>query len=446
MISRLLVVASDHVGTRMAGPGVRAWRFAEALAEHFDVTLAVPYATDLRSDAFDVVVENPHSSRAITALGRGFDVVVAQRLPVPTAHALARAGKHIVYDLYAPILIENLAFDSLDEPSRVRELHYRLNTLEFESALATGAAFVCASEKQRDFFLGSLIVAGRVDHSAYEHDSSLRNLIDVVPFGIDPLPPSRQQAVLRDVVPGIGEHDRILLWGGGIWNWFDPLTVIRAVEMLTRNRDDVRLFFLGTRHPNPRIAEMAMTQRALELAEELGLRDRNVFFNFGWVPYAERGAYLLEADVGVAAHFDGIESRFAFRTRLLDYVWAGLPIVTTRGDALSEVVEERGLGRAVEAGDATGYAEALDALLADGIRERLSSSFESVRRELEWPRVLEPLIRLSQGHQTTVSPRAVERLTRWALTRAEYAARSRGVAGAARRAVQIALQRRPTVR
>ena len=42
---------------------------------------------------------------------------------------------------------------------------------------------------------------------------------------------------------------------------------------------------------------MAMAGEAVALADELGLRDRVVFFNFGWVPYAERGRYLLEADV-----------------------------------------------------------------------------------------------------------------------------------------------------
>ena len=70
--------------------------------------------------------------------------------------------------------------------------------------------------------------------------------------------------------------------------------------------------------------------------------DHTVFFNDGWVPYAERGAWLAEADIGVSAHFDDIETRFAFRTRLLDYLWAGLPIVTTR--AMSFPTSSRSAG------------------------------------------------------------------------------------------------------
>src|SRR6185503_10968946 len=61
----------------------------------------------------------------------------------------------------------------------------------------------------------------------------------------------------------------------------------------------------------------------------------------------ERGAWLLDADCAVSAHLDHLESRYAFRTRLLDCFWAGLPIVCTRGDELADRVERERLGEAV---------------------------------------------------------------------------------------------------
>src|SRR5207244_1616744 len=81
--------------------------------------------------------------------------------------------------------------------------------------------------------------------------------------------------VLKGVVPGIREADFVLLWGGGIWNWFDPLTLIRAVARIAGQRDDVKLFFLGVRHPDPLIEEMAMAAQAVALADELGLTGRH---------------------------------------------------------------------------------------------------------------------------------------------------------------------------
>ena len=101
-------------------------------------------------------------------------------------------------------------------------------------------------------------------------------------------------------------------------------------------------------------------------------------FNDGWVPYEERGAWLLEADIGVSAHHDHLETRFAFRTRIVDYLWAGLPVVATRGDALGDWVANGGLGRAVAPGDAEAFAAACAELLADA-----ASEYAPVRRAAE---------------------------------------------------------------
>jgi glycosyltransferase involved in cell wall biosynthesis len=235
----------------------------------------------------------------------------------------------------------------------------------------------------------------------------------------------------------------VLLWPGGIWNWLDPLTVIDAVAEVAKRRDDVRLFFMGLRHPNPHVPEMQMAEQAVMRAETLGLRDRVVFFNEGWVPYEERGAYLLEADLGVSAHFDELESRFAFRTRLLDCFWAGLPVVATVGDSLGDLVERRGLGRGVAAADVGSWVEAIETMLGDadayaGARR----SIESVRDEYLWPRVVEPLRRLVHEPGVPV-PRRVTALPAgaWVKWRLTHAVAGRGTLGAARRLAQLTARR-----
>jgi glycosyltransferase involved in cell wall biosynthesis len=377
---RVLVVANDHVGSRMAGPGIRSLRFAQELSRRFEVTLQVPNESDVDPGDLDLIVGNPYDARRMTALATTFDAVVAQRLPVPTLRALARSDTRTVYDLYAPLTIENLAFDVGRRLTRVDTAFFRLNTLVQEAVLRYGDAFICASENQRDLWLGSLLALGRIDHEAYERDPTFRSLIDVVPFGIEPTPPS-PRPTLRDVVPGIGGEAEILLWPGGIWNWFDPLTVIRAVAALREAGRDVWLVFLGLQHPNPGVPAMAMVDRALALADELGLMGRGVHVNHGWVPYDERGGWLLEADLGVSAHLDELESRFAYRTRLLDCFWAGLPVVVTEGDALAGVVAERRLGRVVAPADVRGWGEAVGSLLDDaGERDAISCAARGRRR------------------------------------------------------------------
>jgi len=440
MARRLLLVANDHIGREMAGPGIRYYEFARELAKRFEVTLVVPHETDAELEGIEVLQIRPDDELRLRRLVRGFDVVIAQMLPVSTMALLARSTTRAIYDLYAPTMLEYLALDAHDHRSTMDRHWLRRNSLIQQVALATGDAFVCASEKQRDLWLGSLAALGRLTPERYDADPALRSFIDVVPFGIPAEPPRTRGPVVKGVVPGIGESDKVLLWGGGIWNWFDPLTVIRAVAQLAEQRDDIRLYFLGLKHPNPDIAEMAMTRRAVELAEELDLLDRYVFFNFGWVPYAERGSYLLEADLGVSAHFDNLETRFAFRTRLVDCLWAGLPMVVTRGDGLGELVAARGLGRVIDFGDVQGWVGAIEALLDDETAySGAQANIEAVRPEFAWPRVVGPLARLVEA-EASPSRRRRSLLVELAVAesfvnRARLSIGSRGVRGATVRAL-----------
>ena len=92
----------------MAGPGIRYLWFARELARRgYDVTLVVPFATDLAEPGFEIVVDNPWHAGRMTRLAKSRDAVVAQRLPVPTMLALARSATRAVYDLYAPLTIEH---------------------------------------------------------------------------------------------------------------------------------------------------------------------------------------------------------------------------------------------------------------------------------------------------------------------------------------------------
>lgn len=100
------------------------------------------------------------------------------------------------------------------------------------------------------------------------------------------------------VYPGIAENDKILIWAGGIYNWFDTETLIMAVADLSQRRDSVRLFFQGTKHPNPAVPEMSVVAQSRSLAQACNILDKYVFFNDTWVDYDDRQNYLLESDAG----------------------------------------------------------------------------------------------------------------------------------------------------
>jgi glycosyltransferase involved in cell wall biosynthesis len=396
---RVAMWSTDPVGKQMAGPGIRYHRLSSELAGRFDVTLVAPGEGIPGAPYAFRPVESVRSPADLEA-----DVVVAQTLPLGLVRSLRRAGVGLVFDLYAPALVEaaaKLAEESVVD--RSESIRYEEVVAMTRVALLLGDAFLCASERQRDHWLGALAALGRLSPQVYADDPSLRSLVAIVPFGLDPAPPPGGPTV-KGILPGIAPADRLLLWGGGIWNWFDPLTVIRAVGRLAEARDDVKLLFLGKTHPSDAVGAMSMAGEAVQLAAELGLEGRSVFFNDSWVPYDERLAWFAEADIGVSAHRDSLESRLAFRTRLLDHIASGTPLVVTQGDVLAELVQAKGLGRAVAPGDIDGWVGAVTELLDDD--DAYTTARNAVlaqQEELSWARIGESLAEVIE--QVGASPR-----------------------------------------
>ena len=111
-----------------------------------------------------------------------------------------------------------------------------------------------------------------------------------------------------------------------------------------------------------------------------------------WVPYEERHLYVLESDVCVSLHRSGVESEFAFRTRVLDSIWCERPMVLSAGDDLATRVEREGLGRAVPPGDPDRVAAAIEELLDEPDVEARRLRLRRARESLAWSRVVAPLV------------------------------------------------------
>jgi GT2 family glycosyltransferase/glycosyltransferase involved in cell wall biosynthesis len=386
---RVVVATEEPLTEEMAGPAIRAWAIAVALSAEHEVELVTLRDCTLRHSRF--------RCRSVTEdelrdLDEWCDVWVVGGLLPWICRWLERSEKVLVVDVYDPFHLEQLeqAKDAGDA-GRVAAVDECTSALNAE--LARGDLFLCASARQRDFWLGQLAAVGRVNPQTYDDDPTLASLIAVVPFGVPEDPPVHERPAIRDVVPGIDDGDEVILWGGGIYNWLDPLTLLRAVDGLRRRRPRVRLVFLGLRHPNPAVPRMRMATEAEELSAALGLTGTHVFFNREWVPYRDRQNHLLEADVGVSTHLEHVETAFSFRTRVLDYLWASLPVVTTDGDALSELVVARGAGLTVPAGDVDALEDALFRLLDDDeLRDACRRGAAAVAAELTWPAVLRPLL------------------------------------------------------
>jgi glycosyltransferase involved in cell wall biosynthesis len=384
-MTSVLVVSPEPVGERMAGPAIRALELARALAASCDVTVAA--AAPSTAAGVRLLEAGMADVERLVRAAREHDVVVAQELPPVVIERLARGPAKLVADLYNPQVVEVLEGVAGRPPADQRRLHRRIVARSLAMCAAADVV-LCANERQRDLWIGGMALHGLIEPDDHERDPALRERVMVVPFGLPDGTPAPSGA-LRRAFPAIAPGERVLVWGGGLWGWLDPVTPMRAVRLLAeRGGPRVHLVLLGAARPALAASgQAAAGERALAAAREDG---ELVHVNTGWVPYAERGGWLADANLGVTAHHDGLEARYAHRTRVLDYLWAGLPVVATSGDALAETIERGGLGATVPPGDPEAFAAACARLLGpDGAaaRARIAAAAPALR----WSAAVAPL-------------------------------------------------------
>lgn len=402
----ITLISNDTVGKVMAGPGIRYFNLALAMAKHFSVTLFVPGNCDLSDTNFQIKTYEPnHSSASISKqLGKP-DYVIAQSLRPPLLRTVKQRKIRFIADLYDPLTIEVLEYTAFDKPENRQNIYdfsYHTMNLQLDAA----DHFLCASEKQKDFYLGLLSGRQLVNPRSYSKSPDFSKFISILPFGFSAENPvARNNNRMEEKFPEIRKTDKIVYWGGGIWNWFDSLSAVKAVELIAQKRDDVKLFFLGVRHPNPKIKDMEMAQKTLDYCEKNGLTDKSVFFNFEWTPYEERVDYLMRANIGVSTHFDNLETRFSFRTRILDYLWATLPMVVTKGDSLADLAEKHGFGKVVGYEDPAMIARSiLEIIDKPEVETEIKKNIDKFRNQFIWDNLIDTLVQLIKNDKIEFRP------------------------------------------
>lgn len=334
----------------MAGPGIRAWHFAEQLRRHVPVTLVG------RGDLADAQWGSPAAEAAM----RRAAVLVGQPA---RGFRRRRRGQRIVYDLFDPLVLELRELYG-SKPSPRQRLHLAAEWWRLLYALRHADLLVCAAAKQREFYA--------------QLQSTDVPWIEV-PFGIDP----------AETKVCAKPQDNIVVWGGGVWEWLDPATAVEAILRLNAEGLRCRLLFLGRARPNPH----AIDRRRESRFEELLRRGGDVVSaNAEWIPYRERLSWLRSGKIAIMLHRPTAEAVYSIRTRLFDALAAGVPIVATRRGFAAELVEKEELGVVVPPGDVAAVAEAVRRLLTnDAFYRRCVENLERLRPRFAWESVTRPL-------------------------------------------------------
>ena len=92
-------------------------------------------------------------------------------------------------------------------------------------------------------------------------------------------------------------------------------------------------------------------------------------------------------------HHPGPEAELSFRTRALDGLWAGVPLLLTEGGEVAGLTADRGWGGVVQAGDLHAVAAALEVLLSEREQLRFRKNLAESRQVWRWSTLTEPLSR-----------------------------------------------------
>jgi GT2 family glycosyltransferase len=381
----LVIISHDVVNDKMGGPGARYLKIAGALAKDVDVTLAVPNPTDMVVPGIRLVNYQEDQPGMVKALVENHDVSLITGYMVVKYPFLKTTRKRLIVDLYDPFFLENIYYYLNRRP--VEQMELNDSAIEALNALlATGDFFVCGTERQRDFWLGMLSAMKRVNPLTFKQDPTLRQLIDVVGVGFPEQAPLTH-AVMRGVkLPG---NARMVVWGGGIWNWLDPLTLVAAWPRVIRKVKNAHLVFLGTRYPNPQVPEHRIARETIAAAKATGESGKTIHF-IEWLAYPDHQALLAEANVGVTLQPEHIEAHFSIRTRVIDYFWSKLPSLVSEGDVTADWVKEFRVGEVVKAGDVNGVTMALIRMLGYP-RDHYSTGFNKMRRHFLWRDLVGPI-------------------------------------------------------
>ena len=110
-----------------------------------------------------------------------------------------------------------------------------------------------------------------------------------------------------------------------------------------------------------------------------------------WLPYPARADLYAAADLLVSICSEGLETELAYRTRLLDAAWGGVPSVSVGGGTLARELSQS--GAAFEcARDAGQLARSVSGILTDAPRrEAASAAARAFAAARSWQAVTAPL-------------------------------------------------------
>jgi glycosyltransferase involved in cell wall biosynthesis len=321
---------ADHITD---GPGYRAYTLFHRLVDkgHEIVVLSLYESFHLSKREESECAED------------GIRIRTIRHSPARIARAILEEAPSVVYTPWStlpflsrfkeriPIIIDYVGSGLLEELATTGRVPAHLLRLTLDS-FWQGDFLITSGERFRMFILAMLIASKRVTLKSASPDDPL---IHLVPMSLPPGQLPFRQKNFEDLT-------RIhIILAGTTLPWYDYPTLFKALEQVSDKNLDCEMTIMGG-NPKNRTLEKSIETRAHSIGQ-------NVTFT-GVVPFRKRGEFYKQADIGLNIAKPTLEDRLSIRTRIFDYMWGGLPVLTCGRDEYSELVTREGAGFSYHAG------------------------------------------------------------------------------------------------
>lgn len=386
MKRKVWILAGKAFGKGLLSPAIRIVEMAKAaLQDGHEVHVAAlsPESNPLP----DAVNLHDLATLDLDKIRPGDGLILGPYLPASIAWKLLRSDLPFHLDLYCVTATEQMALWART-PGRLRDIERaKLRQRYLLHAMRAETIQVSCIEQW-------MVVAGMF---LSESDWARGGLTDQLTRRVVAVPMGVREEVFPigapNPYPTSIQTDPVFLWGGSLWNWFDLETLVEAFGILSERGSKARLFFLSGSNRTERSSENDPVEKVEALAKSLGLLGKSIFFNTGSVSPDNLAPWLEHCRAGILANPNSLEALSSWRTRYLDLLWAGKPLVVAGSDPLGTRMVDAGCALRVAAGSRADLADAIERLAGDASAAiEMGAKAAGLAGELGWRRNLSPFL------------------------------------------------------
>lgn len=274
----------------------------------------------------------------------------------------------LIIDLHGSRLIETTMWNSPVSTDRKVAIFSKADCL------------LCAGKKQRSYFCGWLVQAGRVPDK--EH------FIRYIPISMSPEIP------LHESEKTLAADHPLFVSGGGWFPWQNQAKTVFAICNAVKSRALGAVQIYGTPHETNNSSPEELRIReiykgVLSLAES----STRIRVN-GYIGRDELVEVYRRADVAVEAMQYNLERELAFTTRTIEYLWCGLPVIYNNYSEISEHIKEYDAGWTIDPSSDADIAETLAEIFSrpDVVQRKSANAQKLVRDRFSWDKTILPLV------------------------------------------------------